>query len=206
MSDSTTKSTRRAFFMRGGAALGTGVATTAAASALIPESGTPVNREMPQLRRELDRAADRDAIRQLHLDFTTVMEQQAYERVADLFDERAHLDLSGVTASGKAGIRQAFEHQYRGQSGPTLHRAYRQTASQHSGHRLTLSENGRQASATFHVEVQLCTPLPEDCTAAKMARLQGQTAESRWEAGRLEAQYVKNAGRWKMASLTYRAS
>jgi len=52
----------------------------------------------------------------------------------------------------------------------------------------------------------LSTPLQQDCTAAKMARLQGQVADRRWQAGRLEGQYVKRGGEWKIASLKYLAA
>lgn len=198
-------STRRAFFLRGGAALGTGVGATVAAAAVSSVNDRAPDGQLQKLQRELDAEQDRQAIRRLHLDFTTLLEQQAYERAVQLFDERGHLDLSGVRASGKSAIQQLFEQQYRGQQAAAIHTAYRQNASQQSRDLLRLGEDGLQAAATFHVEVHLCTPLEEDCTVAKMARLQGGVADRRWEAGRLEAQYVKSAGGWKIASLQYLA-
>jgi hypothetical protein len=196
-------STRRAFFLRSGAALGTGVAAAVASSATAaPRDRTP-DGELQKLRQELDAEQDRQAIRRLHRDFATLLEQQAYERAAELFHERGQLDLSGVRASGKPAIQQLFDQQYRARQASPLHAAYRQNASQQSRDLLTLSEDGRQASATFHVEVHLLTPLEPDCTAAEMARLQGGVADRRWEAGRLEAQYMKGAGGWKIASLRY---
>jgi hypothetical protein len=36
-----------------------------------------------------------------------------------------------------------------------------------------------------------------------MARLQGNVADRRWEAGQFEAKYVKSRGQWKIASLSY---
>ncbi len=199
-------STRRAFFLRGGAALGTGVAAAVATSATASANdGTP-DGQLQKLRQALDGEQDRQAIRRLHLDFATLLEQQAYERAAELFDERGHLDLSGARASGKPAIQQLFDQQYRGQQAPALHTAYRQNASQQSRDLLRLSEDGLQATAIFHVEVQLCTPLEDDCTAASMARLQGGFADRRWELGCLEARYQKSAGAWKIASLKYRAT
>src|SRR5690242_14610325 len=160
MSGKTTNSTRRAFFLRGSAALGTGVAAAVAASAAASQKHTPPEEQLRKLRRELQEAQDRTAIRQLHLDFASLIEQQAYERAARLFDERAELDLSGERASGKSAIQQLLAEKYRRQSASVIHSAYRQTASHQSQDVLQISED--QASATFHVDAQLSTPLQED--------------------------------------------
>jgi hypothetical protein len=68
---------------------------------------------------------------------------------------------------------------------------------------LTLSDDGLQASCTLHVEAEVCTPLQGDSTIAAMARLQGNVAASRWEAGRLDITYLKTAGVWHAATLAY---
>jgi hypothetical protein len=197
-----TKSTRRAFFLRGGAALGAGVATTVGASALTPS--LPSDDQLEQLQRQLAHARDREAIRKLHLAFTTLIENQSYEAAADLFEEQAHLQLSGVSAHGKPAILQLLADQYRHQKAAAIHSAYRQNTSQQSDV-VTISEDRLQAAATFHFDVEVCTPLKDDCTAAQMARLQGHVADRRWEAGRFEVQYVKTGGQWKMALLRYLA-
>jgi hypothetical protein len=200
-----TKSSRRAFFLSGGAALGAGVATTVGAAALTREAPAPLDEQLKLLRQQLEGVEDREAIRRLHLAFTTLVEQQSYEAAAELFDDHAHLDLSGVSATGSPAIRQLFADQYRHQRAAAIHSAYRQSSSQHRD-AMTVSDDRGQATATFHVEVELCAPLRGDCTAAKMARLQGNVADRRWEAGRFEAKYVKTRGQWKMASLSYLAS
>jgi hypothetical protein len=176
-------STRRAFFLQGGAALGAGVAASVQAAA--PARPAP---------------DDHEAIRKLHFAFTTLMETQQYETAGDLFDERARLQLSGVHASGKPAILELFAMGYRQQSANVIHSAYR-----YRSDAVTLSENRQHAVATFHVDVELCTPLRDDCTIAQMARLQGMMAERRWETGRIEARYVKTGGQWKIESLRYPA-
>ena len=203
MSGKTTDSTRRAFFLRGSAALGTGVAAAVAASAAASEDHTPEQEQLRKLRRELQEAQDGTAIRRLHLEFASLIEQKAYERAVRLFDERADLDLSGERARGMSAIQQLFEEKYRRQSASVIHSAYRQTAAHQSKDVLRISED--QASATFHVDAQLSTPLQEDCTVARMARMQGQLADRRWESGRLEGRYVKSGGEWKIVSLKYLA-
>ncbi len=202
MSVKTGKSTRRAFFLRGGAALGSAAAVSTAA--LAAEQPVTPDQQLQELRRELTAAHDRAAIRQLHLDFTALIEQQAYERAAQLFDEQADLDLSGASARGRSGIEALLVQQYFRQTAAVLHGAYTQSAAQQSNDVITLSADGQQADAAFHVDVQLCTPLQDDCTVAKMARLQGQFADRRWETGRLEGKYVKRTGEWKIASMRYR--
>ncbi len=162
------KSTRRAFFVNGGAVLGAGVAATAGAAALTPAQPKQGGAE------------DREAIRQLHLTFMSLVENQGSESAAGLFAEQGQLKLSGVT----------------------LHGAYRLSPSQQRDE-VKLADDRLHATATFHVEVELCTPLLEDCTAAQMARLQGNVADRRWESGRFEGRYIKAQGQWKMASLRY---
>lgn len=84
-----------------------------------------------------------------------------------------------------------------------MHSAYRQNAAQRKD-RVSISAQPQQASATFHTEVQISTPLLGDSTVAQMARLQGQVAERRWESGRFDARYVKvHGGAWKMTALRY---
>ena len=196
MSDLKIKPSRRAFFLGGGALLGAGVATTAGAKALMAEP-TPAVPEPVQL------IIDCEALRQLHLTFTDLMENQAYEAVTELFHEQAQLNLSGLKAAGKPAIARLFAVQYRLQQAAVIHSAYRQNAAQRKD-RMSISQVRRQATATFHTEVQISTPLQGDSTAAQMARLQGQLADRRWESGRFDARYVKvPGGLWKMAALHY---
>jgi site-specific DNA-cytosine methylase len=172
MSSNRTHSTRRAFFLKGGAVLGAGVA--AGASALGAE-------------KRPDASADREAVRQLHLAFAALIEAQDYDAAAQLFDDQAQLDA------------------YRQQSAPSRHAAYRSNSRQQHDV-VTLSDDRLHATATYHVDAQIHTPLQGDSTPARMARLQGNPGDSRWEAGRLEAQYLKRRGEWKIASLSYAAT
>jgi hypothetical protein len=164
MTDVKKTSTRRAFFLNGGAALGAGVAATAGAAGLTA----------PAAARGVGSAEDREAIRRLHLAFVSQLENQSTPAPADLFGAQDEVQLG----------------------------AYRQTSSQQYDE-VTFSEDGLRATATFHCEVELCTPLQEDCTAAQMARLQGMMASRRWESGRFEASYVKTRGQWQMESVSF---
>jgi hypothetical protein len=204
MNDGNTRNTRRNFFLQGGAVLGAGVATAGAAG-LMPTRATAPDAQLRQLQWQLANAADREAIRQLHLTFVTHVGNQAYESAAALFTEEAELHLSGASAAGKRAIERLFGEQYRLQQLPRLHGAHRQNAAQRND-AVTLSDDARQATATFHGEQELCTPLAADCTAAEMARLQGNVASRRWEVGRFDARYVKAEGQWKIASLRWSAS
>jgi ketosteroid isomerase-like protein len=197
--------TRRAFFLRGGALLGAGVATTAAAGALLAGSTPAVPDRLQELQRELTSHQDREAIRQLHLAFTRAVENQAYETAAEFFAPDADLHLSGSSALGKPAIMRLFATQYRQQQARVLHSAYRQSPLQQQD-LVAIAADGAHATAAFHCEVELSSPLPTDSTLAQMARLQGQVAERRWEAGHFEARYVKTDGQWKMAALRYRAA
>src|SRR5688572_13334348 len=123
-----TRSTRRAFFMKGGAVLGAGVATAVGAAPSVPENAASPGDELNRLRQQLASVDDREAIRRLHLAFASFVEQQRYDAAAELFDEHAHLDLSGARADGKADIAKLFAHLYRDQNASVFHNAYRQGA------------------------------------------------------------------------------
>jgi SnoaL-like domain len=192
---------RRAFFLQSGAALGAGVVTAAGASCLAATDKPQINDA--DLGQQLDYREARDAILDLQIAFTRLVETENYDSIADLFEARGHLHLSGLSANGQQEISQLFARQYRNQLAAILHRAYRPNASRQDD-AISVSQDGQHASATFHVDVELVSPLPGHSTAAQMARLQGHQARH-WEAGRIVAHYVKSQGHWSIASLTFPA-
>ena len=153
------RTSRRTFFVAGGAALGAGVATSIGAAALAPK-------QIATAEHELAAMTEREAIRGLHVAFMAAVESQSHEAAA------------------------------------TNHQAYRPNAQQHRDS-LSLSEDHHRASATWHVDVKLGTPLQGDSTAAQMARLQGHLSEVRWESGALRATYLKSGSEWRIAALEF---
>jgi gas vesicle protein len=193
------KSSRRDFFLKGGAAIGAsvgGVAAMVNANAATPDLNSTSSDQL-----ELTVLKEREAIRQLQQRFTAAIENQSYQAAAALFHDHAQFELSGANASGKAAIAKLLTEQYRNQTAHTLHSAYRQCASQ-AQDKITLS-NSSKANATFHIEAELCTPLQGNSTLVQMARLQGQMESRHWESGRFEAEYAKDGDQWKITALRY---
>ena len=178
--------TRRAFFVQGGAALGAGVGAAVGASAVAAAKPAPADEQVRQLQRQLRDAQDREAIRHLHADFTRLVTSGSYGQAAELFAGPASRQFADRYADPEA----------------VIHTGYRQGVS-HQSDAVVISEDGQSASGTFHVAAELTTPIRGDFTIARMARLQGQVADRRWESGRLEARYGKAEGQWKMTSLDY---
>jgi hypothetical protein len=178
MTDVKKTSTRRAFFLNGGAVLGAGVAATASAASFtaptLAAAGAAGSAAGTAAWGAAGSAEDREAIRRLHLAFVARLENQSADAPANLFGEPGEVQLG----------------------------AYRQTTSQQHDD-VKFSEDGLRATATFHCEVELCTPLQDDCTAAQMARMQGLMASRRWENGRFEVSFVKTRGQWQMESVSY---
>ena len=71
--------------------------------------------------------------------------------------------------------------------------------------RVAVAADGRTAQAVFHVEAETVTPLQGDSTLVQMARLQGQVANRRVDAGRIAAEYEKQEGQWRIRSLRFDA-
>jgi hypothetical protein len=131
------------------------------------------------LRATGDVAAEREAIRRVHLALLARLEQHDFAAATELFADpgEAH------------GLK-------------SMHTAYRQDSRQQMD-AIAISEDGAQATARFHVEAEVCTPIEGDCTAAQMARLQGNVASRHWESGRFEVKYSKTQGDWKIVSFRY---
>lgn len=158
MKANQTRTSRRAFFVKGGATLGAGVATAAGAAPLAPAAAAPAASSQ-----------DREAIRSVHAAFIAGVERQT---------------LAAALAT---------------------HHAYRANALQEKD-QLQVSADGRQASAVWHVDVKVGTPLEGDSTPAQMARLQGMLADVHWESGMLHGSYVKVEGAWQLAGLRFEAA
>jgi hypothetical protein len=90
-------SSRRNFFLQGGAALGAGVAAVAGAASLTPAAKAPDGTQPEAL-------ADREAIRRVQVAFMHRIESQDHEAATALFNEQAPLHLGDVSAEGQAAI------------------------------------------------------------------------------------------------------
>ena len=181
--------TRRAFFLQGGAALGAGVGAAVGASAVAAAKSAPADEQVRQLQRQLRDAQDREAILRLHTDFTRLVASGSYGQAAELF-------------AGPAG--QQFADRY-ADPDAVIHTGYRQGVS-HQIDAVVIGEDGQSATGIFHVDAEFTTPIRGDFTIARMARLQGQVADRRWESGRLEARYERADGQWKITALGFRAT
>jgi hypothetical protein len=196
--NTSTPTNRRAFFLQSSALLSAGVAGTLSATPTQAASRQPTTDPHPAL----TDAADREAIRQLHYTFTRLIEERNYEAATALFDAQAELTLSGESARGRDGIGKLLIEGYRQQTVTALHAAYRANPRQQQDH-IALHDDRRRAHALWHVDVAIGVPLRDDCTAAQMARLQGQLADRYWESGHLDAEYVRSGTGWQLATLRY---
>lgn len=230
-------STRRDFVFLGGAAIGAGVASAAAGPAAAGGKNVDAAADLHEnvdlaaglrkragaaagSRNGVNVAAEREAIRQLHLTLLAHVEKRDFAGAADLFAAASAWRASGL---GDAAAAQSAREQGSAQSAhergsaqsrlermseqstsrrSLAHTAYRQTSAQRLDD-IALTEDGAHATARFHVEAEVCTPIQGDCTAAQMARLQGNVASRHWESGRFDAKLAKTQGNWKIVSLVY---
>ena len=187
------RTTRRAFFVRSGAVLGARVTAAVPAMAAAPAPSASAE------------AADREALRELHATFLRCVESARPAEALDLFDPHARLELSAPPVIGTAAIAHFFASRYASGDAPLRHTAYRRGATQPPDV-IELRDGGTRATATFATEAELCTPLAATCTAAQMARLQGNVAERRWQPGRFDVSYVRSARGWRITDLRWSAA
>lgn len=190
MSAAGIRTSRRAFFLKGGAAVGAGVA--GAGTALAGDAARPDAN-----------ATDREAIRLVQASFAANIEARAWEAAVALFAPQASLRLASAEVAGQPAIRQYFLQRDAVANADSFHDAYRPNARQlHDS--ITVDADSGLARATWHVDVRVGRPLQGDCTLAQMARLQGQLEDMHWESGVLEARYMRHEGGWVMQALVYR--
>jgi len=193
---------RRSFFVKGAVALGAGLASASAGAADLFDSSQTLRQQMDQLQQKLSTMEDREALNHLHLIFTALLENQAYNAVVELFADDASVELHGVSLEGKAAVTKLFVEGYGEQTASSLHTTHRRDQSQKQD-RVSVSKDGKRASASFHNQVLISTPIRGQSVLADMARQQGMTAQSRWENGRYDMAFTRINDRWLIRRLNY---
>ena len=193
---------RRSFFLKGTVALGAGLASASAGAATLFDSSQTMQQQMNQLQQKLSTLEDREALKHLHLAFTTLLENKAYDAVVELFAEDAIVEMNGMNLAGKAAVKKLFMEEYKEQKTSSLHTAHRRDQSQKQD-QVSVSEDHKQASASFYNEVLISTPIRGQSVLADMARQQGMTAQSYWENGRYDIAFTRIRDQWQISRLSY---
>ena len=193
---------RRSFFLRGTAALSAGLFSATAGAATLFDSSQNVQVQLNQLKQKLNTMEDREALEYLHLTFTTLMENKAYEAVGEMFSEDATVEMHDLKIEGKASVKKLFMEEYKEEKISCLHTAHRRDQSQMQN-LISISEDRKMASAIFYNQVLICTPIHGKSVLADMARQQGMTAQSYWENGRYDIVFTRIRDRWQISRLSY---
>ena len=193
---------RRSFFLKGTVVLGTGLASASAGAADLFDSPQTLRQQMNQLQQKLSAMKDREALNHLHLVFTALLDNHAYDAVVELFADHASVELHDVSLEGKAAVMKLFMEGYGEQTTSSLHTAHRRDQSQQQD-LISVSRDRKQASASFHDQVLISTPIRGQSVLADMARQQGMTAQSHWENGRYDIAFTRVNDRWLISRLHY---
>lgn len=192
---------RRAFFLKGTAALGAGLVSAGAGAATLFDSFQN-RQQMSQLQQKLSNLEDKEVLEHLHLAFTTMLENRTFDEVTDLFTEDAVVALSGIKLTGKAAVKKLFMEEYRNREISCLHTAHRRDQSQNQD-LISVSDDRKRASASFYNQVLICTPVRWQSALAEMARQQGMTTQSYWENGRYDMAFTRVRDQWQISRLSY---
>jgi len=199
----TVNTSRRAFFLKGSAAIGATLATATAGATSLLDPTLPLQQQLASLHQQLATFSDIDALRHLHQAYSAALENQAYATVVELFTDDATVEVYGQRYQGKqTGIRQLFVDQYGTQQAAAMHTAFRQDQSQRLD-QVSVDAQRQLASATFHSLVEVSKPLQEQSVLEQMARQQGMHASSSWEQGRFVVACQQVAGQWLISKLEY---
>lgn len=191
---------RRHFFLRGGAALGAGLASAGAGAALLDDS-LPLKERLAELQQQLAGLEDREVLGHLFQAYTTLVADRAWTGVAALFASVVDLDLDGTRYCGP---RDALAPLFAGlcqDNDVYLHTAFRRGPVTDDA--VTMDPLRQTAQASFAREVRLARPITAQNTVAAMARLQGMDTDSRWQQGQFQLQFVRESGNWRISHLRY---
>jgi hypothetical protein len=202
MTKNEVNKSRRSFVLKGTAALGAGLASASAGAGTLFDSSQTPQEQMNQLQEKLCILEDREVLRQLHLIFTALLENKAYDAVVELFAEDAIVELHDIKLSGKPAIKKLFTEIYEEESTSSLHKAHRRDQSQKQD-LISISKDRKQAIASFHNQVLICNPIRGQSVLADMARQQGMTAQSYWENGRYDIAFTRIHDQWQISRLRY---
>lgn len=194
---------RRAFITRGGAALGAGLASASVAAAGLYDPSLPLQARLDQLQKQLSVLEDSEALRHLHLTYTTLVENRAFDAVVELFADDASVAFYGESFNGKyQGIRTYYQRQLADEDAAVIHATYVLDQS-HQQDGLSISDDGQRATATFHARVKTCRPLRDQSVASAMAKMQGMSSSTVWENGRFNVDYARTGAQWRIVRLHY---
>jgi hypothetical protein len=201
MKNNKVNKSRRSFFLKGTAALGAGLVSAGACAAILFDSSKN-RQQMNQLQQKLSNLEDKEILKHLHLTFTTLLENRAFDEITALFTKDAVVELSGIKLTGKAAVKRLFMEEYRNREISSLHTAHRRDQSQNQD-LISVSDDRKRASASFYNQVLICTPVRWQSALAEMARQQGMTAQSYWENGRYDMAFTRVRDQWQISRLSY---
>jgi hypothetical protein len=194
--------TRRSFFLKGTAALGAGLASAGAGAFTLFDPSQSVQEQMNELYQRLGTLEDREALNHLYLTLTTLLENRAYDAVAELFTEDASVELHDINLTGKDAVKKLFMKEYNEQKISAMHTAHRRDQTQKKD-LISVGGNRKQAHASFYNQVLICKPIRGQSVLADMARQQGMTAQSYWENGRYDISFILIHDQWRISGLRY---
>jgi len=204
------KTGRRSFMWKMGAAASAALAT-AASSISSPgtgqnaDSGAEVNR----LSHRLGTLEDENAIRSLHQTYESRLDNGQYDEAVDLFAEDGEVVFNGGVFQGKdRGIARLYCDCFRsGLTGRRIGPApVFDAAVEPQKETIEVAADRLSAEARFPYVVQVGTPIESDSSLVHLARLHGGGVLKWCEAGVYQASYVKDPekGSWKIKRLEYR--
>ncbi|MGZ8311468.1 MAG: nuclear transport factor 2 family protein [Allosphingosinicella sp.] len=150
--------------------------------------------DVEQLRHELGREQDVNAIRKLQYTYGYLIDKSQYNEVVDLFADDGEVWFLGGIYKGKAGVRRLYIERFQTQ--------------------FTDGHNGpRYGWLLDHPQLQMVIDVAPDRSSAKVrgrSMMQAglhETAQGAqrawWEGGIYENEYVREDGVWKIGALRY---
>jgi hypothetical protein len=197
----TTRIERRSFLWKAGAAFS---ATAAAAATAL----TPGTRDTVHASKEMLLSQDRNAIRALHRQFMSALNERRYADAVELFAEDSEVHFHGGSFIGKhRGVRRLYvEHLGGADLERTMHPAYGVLLALPATDEelIEIAADRSSGTARFDSLVQATLALPSNLPLVEMAQLQGQGVLRWWERGRYENAYVNEGGVWRIKALVHR--
>jgi len=137
---------------------------------------------------------------------TVLAEDGLKARLARLEDEGRIRELHQIWLRRvNAGAGGAATPPFADPQGTAFGQALRSIAANHAGEpdAVEVAPDGQSATGRFECTVEIETPIPRDCTLARMAHAQGGGFVRRTERRVLKVEYVKACAAWTIAKVEF---
>ena len=189
------RSARRSFIKKSGAALSGALAAVAAGSA----NAAPAVSTGNELALRLGKLEDANAVRAVYKAYESALNYGRYEDALNLFADDSEVVFGGGIFAGKdKGVHRLYMENFRqGLTGKKVEMS-------EDAENIETAADRRSARAVFPYSMRVGMPMDASLQLVQMARIQGGGVQHWQESGQCDVSFIKEGESWMISRIDYR--